>query len=115
MKVVPYLTVSKSLVTAPAWNKAGTITLRVGLHTLILTPYMQATVLFGVGACKGLSISSGVKLMKERFDDGFQLALLYWPFVQIGLYTVVPLKFGNLYRDCFNLIWQIFVSFIANK
>ena len=92
-----------------------TVLLRLGVHTTILSPYMLSSVLFGVGALKGLSIGSGIAMLRERFYDGFQIALVYWPFVICGLYAVVPLRFGNLYMDCFNIIWQVCVSFVANK
>ena len=115
MKVVPYLNISKSLISSPGLHKASTIAYRLGVHTLIITPYMQAAMLFGIGTFKGLSINSGVQLFQERFYDGVQFAFCFWPFVALGLYTVVPLRFGNLYMDCFALLWQICISFVANK
>lgn len=115
MKVVPHLSLSPKLVADVFWNKVGTFVIRLAAHCAIIMPYMQASVLFGIGAFKGLSIDSGIKLFNERFDEGFQFAMLYWPFVMCGLYTFVPLRFGNLYMDSFNVIWQVCVSFVANK
>ena len=76
---------------------------------------MQASVFFGIGALKGLSFASGVNMFNERFHDGYQFALVYWPFILLGLYVAVPMRFGNFYMDCNNLIWQTCVSFVANK
>ena len=64
---------------------------------------------------KGLSTDAGWKNATTRFSDAFGLALLFWPFVSAGLFTVVPRHYANLYMDFFNLIWNVFLSFVANK
>ena len=54
-------------------------------------------------------------MIRERFKDGYQFALVYWPWAYIGLYTMVPPRYGNLYMDFFALGWYTLVSFVANK
>ena len=76
---------------------------------------MQLTVLFGIGALKGVSIDSGVEMVQERFKQGFNFALVYWPWIYLGLYTVVPARYGNLFMDFWALGWYALISFVANK
>ena len=42
-------------------------------------------------------------------------AYCYWPFVLVGLYTVVPRRYGNLYFDTFNLCWAVVLSYLASR
>mmetsp|Transcript_18515 Transcript_18515/g.21818 ORF Transcript_18515/g.21818 Transcript_18515/m.21818 type:complete len:92 (-) Transcript_18515:52-327(-) len=64
---------------------------------------------------KGLSVEAGLKLMNERFSEGYHFALLFWPFVYLGLYAFIPQRFGSLYMDSFRVVWASLVSFVANK
>ena len=114
-KVVPILTISNKLIRKPSLNKVATTVWRSGMHTAVMMPYMQAALLFGVGSLKDLSVDSGFKLMNERFVDGYSFALLFWPFVYLGLYTCVPARFGTLYMDSFRVVWASLASFVANK
>ena len=76
---------------------------------------MQCTILFGIGTLKGGSFECGRKMLRERFYDGYMFALVYWPWAYIGLYTIVPARYGNLYMDFWALGWYTLVSFVANK
>ena len=42
-------------------------------------------------------------------------AVCFWPLVSLGLYSVVPFRWGNLYMDCFNLIFMVMISFLVNN
>ena len=42
-------------------------------------------------------------------------AYCYWPIVLLGLYTLVPPRYGNLYFDSFNLLWAIALSYFASR
>ena len=33
----------------------------------------------------------------------------------LGLYTLVPVRFGNLYMDSFNLVFSVILSYFANQ
>ena len=33
----------------------------------------------------------------------------------MGLYTVVPKNYGNLYFDSFNLVWAVALSYFASR
>ena len=114
-KIVPYLTVSKKLLPNAASNRLGTTIWRTAAHTAIMMPYMQAAIYFGIGTLQGRSIDSGIKLMNDRFAEGYQFALLFWPFIYLGLYAFVPKRFGTLYMDTFRVVWASLVSFVANK
>ena len=113
--IVPSLTVSKRLVGPPRLNYIATVFLRMFLHSIIMMPYMQFSILFGIGTMKDRSIAGGEQMIRERFRDGYSFALVYWPWIYIGLYTIVPLRYGNLYMDFFALGWYSITSFVANK
>ena len=51
----------------------------------------------------------------SNYSDGLKAAYCYWPFVLIGLYTVVPTRYGNLYYDAYNLIWAIALSYFSSR
>ena len=42
-------------------------------------------------------------------------AVCFWPLVSLGLYSFVPFRWGNLYMDCFNLIFMVMISFLVNN
>ena len=50
-----------------------------------------------------------------NYTDGLKAAYCYWPFILIGLYTVVPARYGNLYFDTCNLAWAVALSYFANR
>ena len=33
----------------------------------------------------------------------------------VGLYTVVPTRYGNLYMDSFNIVWAVILSYLSNR
>ena len=115
MKAVPKILVSTRLVRRPRANQGATLVWRSILHSLIILPYMQLSVLFGIGALKGVSLDSGIAMVKDRFREGYSFALVYWPWIYIGLYTVVPARYGNLFMDFWALGWYALISFVANK
>ena len=71
--------------------------------------------LFFMGAMKGYSAEAGWLNATTRFNDAIGMALLFWPFVSLALYSVVPRRYGDLFMDSCNLCWGICLSFIANK
>ena len=62
-----------------------------------------------------MSLNKGLAGLKANYLDGLQAAYLYWPFVLVGLYTLVPRRYGNLYYDSFNLIWAVALSFFSSR
>ena len=115
VKVVPCFTVSQKLLPNPVHNKIATVILRIGVHSAFMLPYMQVALLFGLGMFKTASVQSGQKLVTEKFSEAWHFALVFWPFIYIGLYTVVPVQFSLLYMDFFRIIWQSLASLVANK
>ena len=96
-------------------SKSKTIAARYLAHQVFFMPYVQSVFFFGMGIVKHRSISEGVAMVRENFVDSMKLAVCYWPFVSLGLYTVVPVRFGNIYMDSFALVWAIVLSYIANR
>ena len=62
-----------------------------------------------------MSLRKGLDGLASNYTDGLKAAYCYWPFVLIGLYTVVPVRYGNLYFDVCNLIWAVALSYFANR
>ena len=62
-----------------------------------------------------MSLRKGLDGLASNYADGLKAAYCYWPFVLIGLYTVVPVRYGNLYFDVCNLIWAVALSYFANR
>ena len=114
-RVVPWLTVSPSLIPNPRWNKFATMSLRVIAHTTFLMPYMQGVMYFGIGALSTLSIAGGRKNFDANFRDGYALAWMFWPFIMMSMYLHVPPQYGNLYMDMWNVFWAAAVSYVANR
>ena len=75
------------------------------MHMAILMPYIQATLLFGIGTLEELSFEAGKKMFNERFKESLSFAYLFWPPIFFGLYLLVPPRFGNLYMDAWNIVW----------
>ena len=97
-------------------NNALTITWRIFLHSIIILPAFQASGLFGIGTLKsGFSLNAGMGLVYERFWDGYNLALLYWPPIYLMLYVFIPMRYGNLFCDFLCIGWYSILSFIANR
>ena len=53
--------------------------------------------------------------MRANYIDGLKAAYCYWPIVLVGLYTVVPIRYGNLYFDSINFVWAVALSYYANR
>jgi len=78
-------------------------------------PFRIASFLFTIGAIKQMSIDGGFENLRNNGLDSIKMGYCFWPFVMIGLYTVVPKKFGTMYYDSFNLLWMIMISYMANR
>ena len=53
--------------------------------------------------------------LKANYFDGLRAAYSYWPVVLLGMYTLVPRRYGNLWYDSFNLFWAIALSYYASR
>ena len=62
-----------------------------------------------------MSLAKGLESLSQNYVDGLKAAYCYWPFALAGLYTLVPLRYGNLYFDCLNLVWAVALSYFANR
>ena len=80
-----------------------------------LLPFRIAVIFFSLAALKHMSIQKGFEGLIMNYPDGIRAAYCYWPFVLIGLYTLVPLRYGNLYFDTVNLFWAVALSYFASR
>ena len=87
----------------------------MGVHMGTCLPIRIASFLFTIGTLKQLSPKGGLENLENNLTDALKMGYSYWPFVMIGLYTIVPTRFGNMYYDSFNLLWMVMVSYIANR
>ena len=62
-----------------------------------------------------MSLRKGYENLSVNYADGLKAAYCYWPFVLIGLYTVVPARYGNLCLDTGNLLWAVALSYYSNR
>jgi hypothetical protein len=85
------------------------------VHTGLILPIRISCFIFSMGVLKHMSLEGGAHFYANNYPSVIKYAYCYWPFVMIGLYTVIPRRFGNIYYDCFNLIWMVILSYIANR
>ena len=113
--IVPHIKFSKSAIQGSRARNWATIFLRIGAHTTTLMPVRWSAFFFGLGALQHGNLKAGYDKWKECFYEGMKEAVCFWPLVSLGLYSVVPFRWGNLYMDCFNLIFMVMISFLVNN
>ena len=92
------------------------MTYRTGFHLVFLTPLMQMAFLTGIGTAKTKSISEGVAISKKQIKPTLQFAYPYFTLPVLSMYSgMIPLRFGNLYMDSFNIGWAIILSYVSNN
>ena len=114
-RVVPALRISHELMPDKATRRIAKVSLRMGVHLTTLLPFRIGAIFFALYSLQHLSVTKGFQLLSENYWDGLRAAYCYWPFVLIGLYTVVPARYGNLYFDTFNLFWAVAMSYFASR
>ena len=114
-RIVPQLTVSKQFIPNPTLNTVAKVSLRWAVHVGTLLPFRIGVIFFALSTLKHLSIKKGIEGLCANYVDGIKAAYCFWPFVLVGLYALVPRRYGNLYFDSFNLIWAVTLSYIANR
>ena len=80
-----------------------------------MMPFRVAVVFFALSTLQHMSFSKGLQGLQEKYKDGLTAAFYYWPLVFLGLYTVCPRPYSNLFYDCFNLMWAVVVSYLASR
>ena len=112
--VMPHIKFSKQLIMNNQTRNIATIILRVGAHTATCTPFRLTLFFLGIGTLEQLSFKGGIQKWRECFFDVYKGAITILPFVMLGLYSVVPVRWGNLYMDSFNLFFSVILSYFAN-
>jgi len=87
----------------------------MGVHLTTLLPFRIGLIFFALSSLKHMSVAEGLQNLRANYLDGLKAAYCYWPLVLIGLYTVVPVRYGNLYFDSINMFWAVALSYYANR
>ena len=114
-RVVPILKFSHKTFPTTKTRHFFTTTLRLGVHLTFMMPFRIGVIFLALYTLQHKSFMKGLASMKANFSDGLRAAYLYWPLVLLGLYTLVPWRYGNLYYDSFNLIWAVALSYISSQ
>ena len=85
------------------------------VHLSTMLPFRVGLLFFSLATLQHMSLRKGYENLTANYADGLKAAYCYWPFVLIGLYTVVPVRYGNLYFDTGNLLWAVALSYFANR
>lgn len=114
-RVVPVLKFSKEQIANTQTRRIAKISLRLTVHLTTLLPVRIGAIFFALSSLQHLSIKKGFEGLQANYYDGLKAAYCYWPLVFVGLYTVVPRRYGNLYVDMFNLAWAVALSYFASR
>ena len=113
-----FLTRIMSRANFPSLSYRANIGMRVGIHQACMMPFIQFTLLFVSAAMQPAnSLEDRIAAGKQRFSDkwvtGFSASLMYWPVVNTVMYSMVPLRFMNLYADMASLFFASLMSYIT--
>ena len=114
-RAVPYLTISKETIRGDLARHHATTLLRVGVHLCSLLPVRIGLIFFALSTLQHLSVRKGIEGLQANYWDGLAAAYVYWPLVLLGMYAFVPRRYGNLFYDCFNLMWAVALSYFASR
>ncbi|KAI6205495.1 hypothetical protein M3Y94_00798900 [Aphelenchoides besseyi] len=84
---------------------------RVMVDQLFFAPPFSASIIFNLHLLQGYSISQSWNKLREHFFDIYKRSILYWPFVQILNFSVVPLRYRVIVVQVAALVWNAFLSF----
>ena len=114
-RIVPRLQFCPSTIPSALNRHYANVALRTGVHLSTLLPFRIGLIFFSLATLEHMSVRRGFENLSDNYMDGLKAAYCYWPLVLIGLYTVVPLRYGNLYFDTLNLVWAVALSYFANR
>lgn len=112
---MPHLKFSKETFPNKRQRRLAKISLRSFCHIGGLLPFRIGVIFFALSTLQHLSLKKGWEGLCANYIDGISAAYCYWPAVLVGLYTLVPRRYGNLYFDSFNLIWAVALSYYASR
>jgi hypothetical protein len=85
------------------------------MHICVMMPLMQSIFWFGMGLLRNnFSVTKGFDYWKTNIERGLNASIRFWPPILVGLYTFVPVRFGNLYMDSLNFLYAIILSYLVN-
>ena len=96
-------------------RKIANIVMRATVHVSMVTPFRLTLFFLGIGTLEHFSFEGGINKWRECFLNSYKGALCILPFVFLGLYAFVPIRFGNIYMDSFGLLFNIALSYLANS
>lgn len=112
---MPYLKFSAKTIPLEQHRKAATVFLRTGMHLSFILPFRIALIFFALYTLKHLSVTKGWQGLQGHYWEGLKAAYMYWPLVLLGMYTLVPKRYGNLFYDSFNLVWAVALSYLTSQ
>ena len=61
-------------------------------------------------------IQQGAQMWRQAFieKNAYGVALGYWGPLMVLMYTVVPLRWCNLFNDLCGLVYSVIVSYLVN-
>ena len=115
-----FLTRIMSRAVFPSLSYRANIGMRVAIHQACMMPFIQFTLLFLSAAMQPANslqdrIAAGKKRFSDKWVTGFSASLMFWPVANTVMYSVVPLRFMNLYADMCSLFFATLMSYITYK
>ena len=80
----------------------------------VLSPYFLSTTLFFYEYLGTWDLNETIEGVKEKFIPTLIKSFQFWGVVSLFTYSIVPPIFRPVFSNCFSLIWQIYLSYIAN-
>ncbi|XP_072041004.1 mpv17-like protein 2 isoform X2 [Amphiura filiformis] len=88
---------------------------KVLLDEIIASPIFTTSFFMGVGLLEGNTVGDSFAILRKKFLTVYMMDLMVWPPVQAINFFFVPPQLRVLYVNFFILIWDVFLSFMANK
>ncbi|KHN85989.1 Mpv17-like protein [Toxocara canis] len=84
---------------------------RLFIDQTIMAPPFNATILFNLRLLEGETPTQSYRSLKRDFLSVWIPSLMYWPFVQMANFYVVPLNYRVIVVQVAALLWNTFLSY----
>ena len=113
-----FLTRVMSRLTFPGYSNAMRIGLRVAIHQACMMPWIQFCLLFTSAVLEPNRnfrerLHAGKNRFQERWRIGFTASMMYWPFVNAFMYSMLQPRFYCLYLDMAARCFSSIMSYIT--
>jgi len=103
------------LITKPLTSRFKVIAVSYMLGEGVLSPFFLASILFLYEYIKTYDAGAGKRNVKEKFLPTLVRAYQFWGGISLFTYSIVPLCFRPVFTSCWSLLWNIYVSKVANS